>query len=90
VTGDADAGPDAAARRSLRDRRQAALARLWTKRDKCALCGERRWSLGDAVDLPLADAPGVAYRYVPVTCAACGHTHFVHAGVLDEKLAPER
>jgi len=88
VTDDADPGAAAAARQVLRERRQAALARLWTRQDKCATCGERRWSIGDAVDLPLADAPGVAYRYVPVTCAACGDTRFVHAGVLDEKLEP--
>ena len=82
MTGGADAG----AERSVRERRHEALARLWTRRDKCALCGERRWSIGDALDLPVADAPGAAYRYVPVTCAGCGHTLFVHAGVLDAKL----
>jgi hypothetical protein len=81
--------PASAARQSLRERRQAALARLWTRHDKCGMCGERRWSIGDAVDLPLADAPGVAYRYVPVTCAACGATQLVHAGVLDGQLPPE-
>jgi hypothetical protein len=79
----------AAARHALRERRQAGLARLWTRRDKCTMCGERRWSIGDALELPVADAPGTAYRYVPITCAECGHTLFVHAGVLDARLPPE-
>jgi hypothetical protein len=80
--------PAAAERQALRERRQAALSAFWGRGDKCAVCNERRWSIGDALALPLADQPaGAGYRYVPVTCASCGNTLLFHAGVLDATLA---
>ncbi len=79
--------PGAEERQALRERRQRALSGFWGRGDKCTVCNERRWSIGDALDLPLADQPaGAAYRYVPVTCGGCGNTLLFHAGVLDAKL----
>jgi hypothetical protein len=54
------------------------LSERWLMDSDCGVCGERGWTIGDDLQLHLADHPNRVHDFMPVTCTTCGQTLFFH------------
>ncbi len=54
------------------------LSARWLMDRDCVVCGERGWSIGDYLQLHLADEPQLVHDFLPVSCNTCGNTMFFH------------
>jgi hypothetical protein len=65
-----------------KERLELELADRWLMDRDCAVCGEGGWTIGDYLQLQLADRPDLVHDFLPVTCNTCGNTILFHAGLL--------